>query len=532
MKGDHMAELYRARVVRVDSEGVFVEVPDLGEGAEWGPLQLLNIPLAAGDQVLVGSAFGAMEDLVLLGKMVLDPPAEPVEYEPPANSSFVLYYENEAARTAASLTLESGLSTWLDDEQRLDIYTDEGTPGWVSFYGVKSGDLVYPSGTQIGVGIVTPAATLDVMGGNVLDVVVGGSITGDTQQRVKFDAGGKLHWGPGNAVQDAFLERISAGALRVSSILSVNSGPSASAQITVERDGGTRRGLFIKNIGATGPQASLYLESSAGATATANALILWTTGDSRARHTMDHAGLMTWGPGGVTDPDTNFYRSTTARLKTDGGIHAATDVYVGSGANLPFRVQSTGEIGWGDGTAARDTNLYRNAASELKTDDSFTVGGNLSVAGVGKRIYRVRTSQTNLANDATPNNDAVLTGVTLDIGEWHLDVRLLIIGDAATDFQTNWGFTGTYTGAKGAMGPGITNTAAGTAITPVRMNGSNLGTAITYGTTGTASYFVIESAIVIVTVAGTWSLMWSQGTTGAQNSALSNGSYVIADRLS
>lgn len=46
-----------------------------------------------------------------------------------------------------------------------------------------------------------------------------------------------------------------------------------------------------------------------------------------------------------------------------------------------FRVYASGLQEWGSGAAARDTNLYRTAADTLRTDDSFQVGGDLSITG-------------------------------------------------------------------------------------------------------------------------------------------------------
>lgn len=47
-----------------------------------------------------------------------------------------------------------------------------------------------------------------------------------------------------------------------------------------------------------------------------------------------------------------------------------------------FGINPTGIIQWGDGTNARDTNLYRSAANALKTDDAFDVVGALTNNGI------------------------------------------------------------------------------------------------------------------------------------------------------
>lgn len=44
-------------------------------------------------------------------------------------------------------------------------------------------------------------------------------------------------------------------------------------------------------------------------------------------------------------------------------------------------VFADGKHEWGDGTNARDTNLYRTSAGVLKTDNSINIAGNLTVAG-------------------------------------------------------------------------------------------------------------------------------------------------------
>lgn len=66
-----------------------------------------------------------------------------------------------------------------------------------------------------------------------------------------------------------------------------------------------------------------------------------------------------------------------------------------------FRLFSSGRMEWGSGAASRDTNLYRSAADTLRTDDSFSVGGTLTVAGA-----------TSLAA-ASLSGDLVVNGATL-----------------------------------------------------------------------------------------------------------------------
>lgn len=115
------------------------------------------------------------------------------------------------------------------------------------------------------------------------------------------------------------------------------------------------------------------------------------TGDTNARLLVNSAGTMTWGPGNAAG-DTNLYRTAANELKTDDALTvigelkpanlvrasraAATDsqyeTRVGADANARWFAQADGKMWWGPGTAGVDTNLYRNAANELKTDDNFS----------------------------------------------------------------------------------------------------------------------------------------------------------------
>lgn len=64
-----------------------------------------------------------------------------------------------------------------------------------------------------------------------------------------------------------------------------------------------------------------------------------------------------------------------------------------------------GKREWGDGTASRDTNLYRSAADVLKTDDTFHVGTNLRLnttsMGGGVGVFAVANAGTVPASNPT-----------------------------------------------------------------------------------------------------------------------------------
>lgn len=86
--------------------------------------------------------------------------------------------------------------------------------------------------------------------------------------------------------------------------------------------------------------------------------------------------------------DTNLYRSAADALKTDDnftGLRLSSEQSASTSQSFSslvtgdtfarYLVTTAGVINWGDGTNARDTNLYRSAANYLKTDDNLALAG-------------------------------------------------------------------------------------------------------------------------------------------------------------
>ena len=66
-------------------------------------------------------------------------------------------------------------------------------------------------------------------------------------------------------------------------------------------------------------------------------------------------------------------RSVSVPDLTAAGSIAIESAVLGD-AEFRFRRQADGTMMWGDGALAPDTNLYRDAAGTLKTDDDFVIG--------------------------------------------------------------------------------------------------------------------------------------------------------------
>jgi hypothetical protein len=379
-----MPTLYRATVVRVDSTGAYVEVPALGEGGEWGPLELLDIPLSVGDPVLVGTINDVMEDLALLGKLVEEVPDPPVVYSPPTNGQYVLYYENAAARNAAIPSPTSGVTTWLDDEQRLEIYTDEGTPGWTQVYAFKSGVLSLPTASKIGVGVSAPGSTVDSAVAAATTGFLAASQTGDGQKRLTVDHNGLFQWSSGSAGADVTMQRYATNpGLRVTPRLGVGGDPVAAATYT-------------------------------------------------SIQSVDRVGYFSWNTQNALHALAHFY----AEENTNTGSRLLAS-YVTADTQPRFSVNIAGKVEWGAGAASVvDTNLYRNAADELKTDDNLTVGGNQTVTG---NLSVVGTMPDGVARYVT---GAILTTTTAAIG----NTETIVLSTPSTTWKAGRLYKITYAG--------------------------------------------------------------------------------------
>ncbi|MFJ4473216.1 hypothetical protein ACIP2X_37780 [Streptomyces sp. NPDC089424] len=196
---------------------------------------------------------------------------------------------------------------------------------------------------------------------------------------------------------------------RATGRIGVGGATSPTAQLHVQR--ATGQVLYLEAQAAT--QSAILVQ---GIDATVKAVQTQLAGDTQKRFQVLADGAHSWGPGGTTAPDTTLYRSAAATLRTDGALivsgtlspsalqmtgttmqtltgSAATTDKIGILVNADsfdrFRLRADGQMNWGDGASARDTNLYRAAAGRLKTDGalhattSILVNTTSVAAGVG-----------------------------------------------------------------------------------------------------------------------------------------------------
>jgi len=136
-----------------------------------------------------------------------------------------------------------------------------------------------------------------------------------------------------------------------------------------------------------GGQGTIPFTNPVGTSILQNKLL---AADAQPAFTIGGDGKLAWGPGGVTAPDTNLYRSAVGALKTDGTLAVTGDLVINSGTSqllqgggisldydgANYFLSTTGHnrlLFGGDSVA----NLYRGAAGQLKTDSLFIAEGQI-----------------------------------------------------------------------------------------------------------------------------------------------------------
>jgi hypothetical protein len=163
--------------------------------------------------------------------------------------------------------------------------------------------------------------------------------TGDTTNRFLVDVDGKMNWGSGAATRDTNLYRSAADTLKTDDALQVT--------------------------GVLSPLAGMTITGSSTATVATDTYTLYSTNTN--------AG------GNTTVPHLRFDSANSAGLLlTSRATGDASSRYANTVAGL---------MSWGNGTDARDTNLYRTSAGVLKTDNALTVGATFRHLGTSLGFF-------------------------------------------------------------------------------------------------------------------------------------------------
>ncbi len=188
------------------------------------------------------------------------------------------------------------------------------------------------------------------------------TVAGDANRRWVLYADGKQEWGDGAAARD------------------VN--------------------LYRSNVDILKTDDSLYVAARLGVSATPAAANLITA--SQAADAQVLASTNTLAGGNVNAPHLYLESATAASVATTSRVTGDT--------SSRFLQLVTGEMQWGPGNASRDTNLFRDAADRLRTNDSFRVDVNVMVAttSVGGGTGVIGIANAAVAPPNTPSGGGVV----------------------------------------------------------------------------------------------------------------------------
>ncbi|NUP69300.1 MAG: hypothetical protein HOW71_44845 [Nonomuraea sp.] len=202
--------------------------------------------------------------------------------------------------------------------------------------------------------------------------------------------------------------------------------------------------------------------------------------------------------------------------------------------------------------ASANSGLYVNGATGhtgnllragVNGTDKFAVSasGDLTVAGIGQRVTKRRTTDATKTSTTTPGTDGFLTFTVDANATYILDGFLKYSGPG--DFLMGWTFpTGTL-GEWHGLGNGTTVASEGASnafqndvVTSfgytVRTETTDIASTRTYGGIGSTTFGVQVRGIVRVgSTAGTFALQWAQGTSNATGTVLYTDSHIRLEKV-
>lgn len=166
---------------------------------------------------------------------------------------------------------------------------------------------------------------------------------------------------------------------------------------------------------------------STQSSATNTSLATIVTADTFDRFRILTRGDMEWGPGNAAR-DVQLYRDAANVLATNDtvrvyGATTTTDAFqarVTGDTVSRLNIDADGGMSWGPGGgSAQDTNLYRSFANELQTDSNFTVIGNLAAANIMTGAWTSFTPSWTAETGTNPTlGNGTLNGTYYKVGRF------------------------------------------------------------------------------------------------------------------
>jgi hypothetical protein len=352
----------------------------------------------------------------------------------------------------------------------------------------------------------------------VADLVLGISVSGDTIPRFELLSSGKIQWGAGGAsAVDTNLYRASASTVQTDGALTVGTVLNAT---TAAYTASTGTGPVVTITNSTGtptnPNQTIYSNS-----ATDKALGVRVVGDTVSRLNILANGHIDWGPGGSTAVDTNLYRNAAGEAKTDNSMTVASNLTVG-GAQL--LAGGTGVLGVNNASVAPTSTPSGGAVVYGKSGYVKWRGTDGADYQTGSNISFVAAAGVNV----TGTSPVTVTGLTAGLGVATylvtLNLSYLPTGTIGSTSTFNFAFTGTTSTVAlnwQIVQPGAASVAAlytSGSITSITSNMVS-PTHVAQGAGLTISGIVIVSGAGTLTVTAT-------DTTSADTITVNGGSYL------
>jgi hypothetical protein len=286
------------------------------------------------------------------------------------------------------------------------------------------------------------AANVQLVANAAADLQLGDKVSGDTVNRFQLDSNGKMQWGAGGAsAVDLDLFRASAGVLQTDNSFTATGTVTSAADVV---SGANAAGALLQVTNATGAPTQANAISTNNS-ATDKAIGVRVSGDTVNRMNILANGHIDWGAGSASAVDTNLYRNAAGEAKTDNSLTVASNLTVGGAQVL---AGGTGVLGVNNASVAPSTTPSNAAVVYGKS-------GSLKWRGADGADYNTGTFIATLATNTTGFASTSLTTITgfstpLGVGTYlvTLFVPYLPTGTIGSTSTFALSFSGTATGGS------------------------------------------------------------------------------------
>lgn len=438
------------------------------------------------------------------------------QYGLAATNSTLVQYDNVYFHANTAGLSDGGGNTYLRGGANV-TYATGLTSAPVRTFGGLSGFLQTTGGTMTGTINNTGAATNSVM--------YGALATGDTFDRFRISADGKVEWGNGSATRDTNITRPSTAQLRITPGANASNSSSVGGALNITNTTSTGAGLVVYSEQAA-PTGHLIVARANNATFNQQAIYAEYVGTSHAI-TVNHQGTGTnssalnlastntghsaLGVSGVetgkgtvkithtgTGTDANasalsidLAGSGTASqgifvTSTSGGTTGTLLHLRNGGTGALVEVTAAGALKFGSGTGATDSTISRTGANALQTAGNFTVGGYFATnAGQSDGQWNLWSGTKNVLNIGSAGGGiAIAEGTNARMGTVALTAGAATVANTSVTANSRIFLTSQVDGGT----PGwlrVSARTAGTSFTITSSSGTD---------TSTVAYLIVEPA--------------------------------------